>query len=520
MGRLAVATLIAAGGLTLASCHSSKGLSGSGRSIVVLYENDVHCAIDGYTKLAGLRDAIGDTADVLVVSSGDYIQGNVAGTLSKGAFPVKIMRSVGYDALTLGNHEFDFAIPRQRKLTRKLRGRVVCANLVEMPSGRTVYKPYILCKAGDKRVAFIGVVTPSTMNSDRFAFYTPVGDGERQRYSLVPDEVYRRVQWCADEARRNGADYVIVLAHLGDDPTDEGIESPGLVRNTRGIDLVLDGHTHEVIPHDTVLNADGKPVIVTQTGSELQNIGKLLITSGGRISVELLPSKQIEARNERVSRKTERVKAKMDKEVSRKIGHTETTLQLLDEKGDYLVRYAETNAGDLANDAFRWATGAELAISNGGGLRNEVPAGDLTYGDFMKLMPYDNNVVLIEAKGSQILEVLNRCAVKNDKDNGDFPQCSGLRYTVNLASRTVSNVQVEQEGKWVPLEANRTYRVATIDYCVAGGGFGRIFAGCSVIQKSDINYRDVLADYVKTVLDGTVGGPYLKPQGRITVVSK
>lgn len=514
IAKVAIVTVAVVIASTMVSCHSGKHLANSKRSIVVLYENDVHCAIDGYATLAGLRDAIRDTADVLLVSSGDYIQGNVAGTLSKGELPVKIMESVGYDVITLGNHEFDFAIPHQITLTDRLKGKVVCANLVEMPSGKNVYPPYIIKNVGGKKIAFIGVVTPSSMRSDRFAFYKE--DGE-QIYSLQPDKVYSLIQKYADEARKKGADYVIVMSHLGEDETEENVDSHGLIANTKGIDIVLDAHTHRTIPHDTVINAAGKKTVVTQTGSELKNIGKLLISRDGKMSVDLLPSKSISQRNSTVSRITDEVKAEIEKAANKKVGHSNSVLRLLDENGDYLVRYEETNAGDLVADAFRFMTKSEIAITNGGGLRNELEAGDLTYGDFMKLLPYDNNVVVVEVKGSTIIELLTKCTEKMYKDNGDFPQCSGLRYTINLNEHTVSDVMVESNDGLVPIDPDRTYRMATIDYCIAGGGFKRILANCPVIAKDDINYRDVVIDYVSGHLNGIIGDQYRQPQGRITI---
>lgn len=486
------------------------------RSLVILYENDVHCAIDGYARVAGLRDAMRDTADVLLVSSGDYLQGSVAGAISKGGYVIDIMKAVGYDAITLGNHEFDYKFPRLRELMSQLRCSVVSANLMDLRSGKPLYAPYCIKRVGKRKVAFIGVTAPSTMNTERFAF---IDDSGELIYTLMPEKTYALVQMAADKARAEGADYVFVLSHLGEEKTDENVDSHGLVSNTRGIDMVFDAHTHSLRPADTVLNLDGKPVVVTQTGSEFANIGKCLITPKGGITLSMMPVAGITQSNKAVAKAIDKVKKDMDRVTSRVVGRADYVLRILDDADEYLVRYAETNAADLVTDAFRTATGAEIAITNGGGMRNQPKAGDLTYGDFIRLLPYDNLLQVVEAKGSTIVELLRQNTANMSYDNGNFPQVSGLRYTIHTGVHAVTDVEVLQEnGKYALIEPDRTYRLCTIDYCVSGGGFNGILQGCKVLQLTNINYRDAVVDYVESTLKGDLGMRYVKPQGRITVV--
>ena len=506
--------------LTLAAmpaqhCLGQNSKVAANRSVVVLYDNDVHCALDGYAKVAGLRDAIRDTAVVLLVSSGDYLQGNTAGAISKGQYVVDLMRAVDYDVVTLGNHEFDYKVPRLLELTRQLNADVVCANFVDLATGRNLFAPYVIKQAGPWKIAFIGAVTPSTMQSEKYAFFS---DDGKPLYSLLPDRVYTLVQQAADEARRQGADFVVLLSHLGEDKTDEEVDSHGLAANTRGIDVILDGHTHSLRPADTVLNLDGKPVPVTQTGYELANLGKMLISPGGAISLSMIPVASIAQLSSKVQKVNEKVKQEVDAATSKVVCHSDYVLQILDDAGEYLVRYAETNAGDLVTDAYRHALGADIALTNAGGLRNQLSAGDITYGDLIRLLPYDNFLTLVEAKGSTIVELLRRTTEKMSYDNGDFPQCSGLRYTVHTDVHSITDVEVlGPDGKYQPIEPDRIYRLVTIDYCVAGGGFAGVLEHCKVLQKTNIHYRDALDDYVRQVLKGKIGIDYAKPQGRITV---
>ena len=487
-----------------------------GRSVVILYESDVHCAIDGYAKVAGLRDAIRDTADVLIVSSGDFVQGSMAGAVSRGQYIIDVMNAVGYDVITLGNHEFDYMVPRLLELTSQLKAITVCANFFDAKSGNTVYAPYVVKKAGRWKVAFVGAVAPSTMNTERFAFYT---DGGEQLYTLKPDQVYALVQKAVDQARKEGADFVVVLSHLGEDKTDEDVDSHGLAASTRDIDVILDAHTHNLHLADTVFNLDGKPVTISQTGYEFANVGKLLIVKDGKMSFSMIPVPSIGTSSKEVERATEKVKQQMELVTNRVVCRSDYSLKVLDDAGEYLVRYSETNAGDLVADAFRHSTGAEVAFTNAGGIRNEVAAGDLTYGDFVKLLPYDNLLTVVEARGSTIVEMLRRTTAKMSYDNGDFPQCSGIRYTIHTGVHDVTDVEVlNAGGEYEPIDLERTYKLATIDYCVSGGGFAGAFVDCNVVTKTNIHYRDAAMDYVREAMNGVIDIRYAKPQGRITVL--
>ena len=190
------------------------------KSIVILYENDVHCAVDGYAKLAGLRDAIADTAYVALVSNGDYVQGMTVGAISKGQYVVDLMRALPYDAITLGNHEYDYGMERMFQLLRQVPAPIVCANLYDVKLERTVFAPYVMRRFGDKRIAFVGASTPTSMETEAYAFRDDEGN---IIYDLQIDDIPALVQKAVDEARRAGADYVILDSHLGEEPTDRSL---------------------------------------------------------------------------------------------------------------------------------------------------------------------------------------------------------------------------------------------------------------------------------------------------------
>lgn len=485
------------------------------QSIVILYENDVHCAIGGYQVLAGLRDAVSDTAYVAVVSSGDFVQGGTAGALSKGQYVADIMREVKYDAITLGNHEFDYPVTHVAKLLKHIGAPVVCANLYAANKKKSVYAPFIIKRFGKTKIAFIGATTPTALYTETAAFM----DGDKQIYELRDKDFFEVLQRSINKARRNGAKYVVVLSHLGEDPNVTGVDSHELIKHTTGIDILLDGHTHSVIAHDTVLNAVGQPVVVSETGTKFMNIGKVLIRDG-KMTNELIPVKTLSERSEPVKAVTDSIQILMRELTQRVVCHSDVRLRILNNKGEQEVRLAETNAGDIVCDAYRIISGADIALANGGGIRAEKHAGDLTYGDITDMLPYDNHLWIVEASGATITELLRMNTSFIPVEDGSFPQVSGVRFTVHVADKTVSDVEVlnKTNGQYEPIDPKKMYTVATIDYCVTGGGFRDILKPCKVLERGEVLYRDIFVQFLEKNLGGHISNDYLEPQGRIKII--
>ena len=491
-------------------------LSGEGRSIVVLFENDVHCSMGGYVTLAGLRDAVRDTAYAAVVSGGDFLQGGAVGAISRGQFVIDVMNSVHYDAVTLGNHEFDYKVPRLLELTSELNAPVVCANLYDM-THHNVFEPFVICEYGDKRIAYVGVLTPYTQYKDeQYAFYDSEGG---PLYDTRRDSYVSLVQASVNLVRARGADYVIVLSHLGESADGFEYSADGLIAATTGIDAVLDAHSHMVVDA-RVPNREGKEVILCQTGSQFQNIGKLVISKDGDFSVSLLPTADLDVPvNQEVKAAVDRVEAQMEELANRVAFHSDYDLNMTDGQGNWVIRNSETNAGDLVTDAMRYGLQSQIALINGGAIRTDVPAGDIRYRQVIDLVPYEDYVWKVEATGDKILKVLTSGVRILPAENGDFVQCSGLRYTAHASDHTVSDVQVLQDdGSYAPLDPAGKYSVALLDFCVLGGGFGGVFNNCPMLLSSNVLYRDLVVEYVNDVLGGTIGAEYAHPQGRITVV--
>ena len=484
------------------------------RPIVVLYENDVHCGIEGYAKIAGLRDAIAatDTAYVAVVSSGDFVQGGPAGTLSKGQYVIDIINSVGYDAMTIGNHEFDYMVPQLFHLTDQLNAPVTCVNFSDMQTGKQVYAPFVIKKFGARKVAFVGVVTPSTMMSEGAAFFDEDG---KQLYDLHHKDVYNLVQQATDSARAQGADYVVVLSHLGESTFD--VVSGKMIAATTGIDAVLDGHSHATIPCEKIANKKGKTVLCSQTGTKFANIGKLYIGSNGKLSTELLPTDKMEYISESVKAVVDSINEINAALTNKDCGYADQLMTINDNNGKRLVRSGETNLGNFVADAFRWYGDAQLAFSNAGGIRQNLPKGNITYGNLLETQPFSNEMCVIRISGHLLCDVLEVGAEALPDESGFFVQPSGFRYTIDKnAIPRVSDVQVlNDKGEYEPIDMDKEYTLATLNYNLSQ--YNGLMLNCELIKQNIGLDVEALYNYLINPLKGRIGSEYANPQGRITI---
>ena len=267
-------------------------------------------------------------------------------------------------------------------------------------------------------------------------------------------------------------------------------------------------------------NLEGQSITVTQTGTQFKNIGKLLITADGRMTTSLLPIEDIPYEDASIKAVTDSVKLLVKNATSRVVAHSDYPLIVADAQDQWIVRGEETNAGDLVTDAYRQALQSDIAFENGGGIRNNIQAGTITYGSVIGMLPYDNTLYRVAATGEQIQQMLVRCTAQVPLLDGNFPQCSGIRYTIHSKSHTVSDIEVLQaDGTYAPIDLKKTYSVGLTDYNYSGGGLFDCFKLCPVLFESTTRYYDALANYLSGTLGGDTGTAYAKPQGRITIVN-
>jgi 2',3'-cyclic-nucleotide 2'-phosphodiesterase (5'-nucleotidase family) len=299
-----------------------------------------------------------------------------------------------------------------------------------------------------------------------------------------------------------------------------GISSHELIAATRGIDAVLDGHTHSVIESEKVNNLDGKPVLITQTGTQFANIGKMVISTDGKISTSLFAPQDLSYTNAAVQHTIDSIYQLLDEVTHRQLATCAFDLTINGPDGKRLVRKGETNMADIVTDAFREVTQAQIGLCNGGGIRASIPAGIITYGDAINVQPFNNQMVIAQASGSTIVAMLESCTASLPEEIGAFPQVSGLRFTVHQISHTVTDVEVFDEtlGSWLPIDPAATYSVGTTEYCITDGMNGTL-KSCPMVKLPGQYDGDTFAYYLETSLGGVVPDRYASPQSRITILN-
>lgn len=341
------------------------------QDIIILYENDVHCAVEGYSKLAALKQELAQSgAHVGVVSAGDYIQGTSLGAASEGEYIVRLMNLVGYDAVALGNHEFDFQVARLEELVGMMETKPTCCNFRRVDQAESRFEPYTMVQYGQTKIAYVGITTPSTLVSAAPAQFK--GEDGEFIYTFSPDELQQVVQAAVDGARGEGADYVVALSHLGDEDGLHNVQK--LVAGIRGVDAVLDGHAHSVIPAATLLDAEGNEVLLSSTGTAFEYIGQLTI-SDGELHTQLIRTEEYAPTHPGLDGCIQQIHAEFEQIGTRKVADSRVTLRAYDEQGERLVRTEQTNLGCFVADAYRHVMDADISYMQGGGLRTDLKEG-------------------------------------------------------------------------------------------------------------------------------------------------
>jgi len=513
--------------------------------IVVLYDNDVHCSVDGYANIAALKSEVkAKTDNVAVVSCGDFVQGGTLGTLSKGKSIVSIMNKVGYDVVTLGNHEFDYTVPTMKSLMKSLDTKVVSCNFKYTKTNKKVYQGYTMKTYGDTKVAFVGISTPESITKSTPSYFQ--NSKGKYIYTFCGDKtgksLYKQVQSSVNAARKAGADYVIAVSHLGIGGVTTRWNAKNVISHTYGIDIMLDGHSHETYASYAFDNSKGKAVLYSQTGTKFANIGVLRITQEGFILPNLVSTTDYTAKDEAVAAEIQAQEDAYADIMNQVIGITEYPLTINKPDSEVrAIRTAETNLGDFCADAFQNVMGSDIAIINGGGIRASVAAGNITYNNMLNVFPFSGSSSMISASGQQIKDALELGASKYPDECGGFLQVAGLKYTID--SSKPSTVQLDANGmfqkvageyrvtdikvynkttkKYEALSLSKTYKVAGLTYtlCQSGDGMS-MFKGDKVLKDATQVDVDVLISYVKGKLGGTVGSKYADPAGSGRIIVK
>lgn len=513
-------------------------LAAENDDIVILYENDVHCEIEGYSKLSAMKKELQETyAHVGVVSGGDYIQGNSIGVISHGEYIVEVMNLVGYDAVTLGNHEFDYRIDRLNELVAMMDTKPVSCNFREVGADESYYDPYTIITYGDVKIAYIGITTPTTVTTAAPAQFKD--ENGNFIYTFNNNNLYEVVQANINAAKAEGADYIIALSHIGyaeDAVYGDLADIETLIANTDGFDIVLDAHSHSVIENMQLVDKGGNTVTLSSTGTKFEYVGKLTI-SDGEISTELVSVSDYAATDPIVDAHIAQIYSEYGELAERKVADSEVDLLFKDAEGNRLVRVSETNLGDFCADAFRYAVDADIGYLNGGGCRTDIPAGDVTFSDLLNVLPFNNTIVLAEISGATLRDMMEMAMRVYPEENGAFPHLSGLTFSVNtsIPSSVVLDENEEfvtvngeyrvydmkvynrESGAYEPIDLNATYTFAASNFFLLDHGSGMsMLNNVKILQNDGILDVEALERYVSEVLDGVIGQQYAEVGVNIT----
>ncbi|MBO7669940.1 MAG: bifunctional metallophosphatase/5'-nucleotidase [Oscillospiraceae bacterium] len=521
------------------------------RDLIILFTSDVHCGVDqgwGYAGLYDMREKLSESSNVLLVDVGDAIQGEPIGLLTRGAAIIDIMNVMNYDAAIPGNHEFDFGVPHFVELTEKANFPYLSCNFNK--EGELVFEPWLIKEIGGMKIGFVGVTTPDTIRSSIPSNFQD--ENGNFIYGFLSDEtgeaVYNAVQQSVDAVRAAGADYVVVLGHMGNSTNYAPWMYSDVISHCSGIDAWLDGHTHDT---DQVVmkDRDGKDVVRAGCGTKLAQIGVLHITRDGKISSELfswgssIPAPELlqidNAASVAVSDAVDDVNAFLAETAA----VTEVDLRMSDPSiRDYadrplrIVRIGESNLGNLVADAFLAESGADIAFMGGGCICADMTKGDITFNNILMTLPYASSYTVIEATGQQVLDMLEWSVSRLPAAFGGFAQVAGVTFEYDSTVETpcvsddsglFDHVDEAKErrvrsvlvaGK--PIDPDATYKLASVEYYLLNNGDGyTMFDGAKVLQTGEKFDCEVFYNYITQNLGGHIGKGYEEMYGEGRIVS-
>ncbi len=511
---------------------------------VILHSNDVHGQIDGYAYIAGLRtkfESLG--AEVILADAGDFSQGSIYVSSSKGAAAIEMMNAAKYDVITLGNHEFDYGYAQLMDNLSKAEFTTVCANVTLDETGETILPAsVVLTTAGGLKIAFIGVETPETVTKVNPGLINMI---TFSTFDALAESVQKAVDGVRDEA-----DLVVGLFHLGVDSESKanGYRSVDVLPKVTGIDIVIDGHSH------TEMTAGQNGESIQSTGTKFANIGVIVIDNESKgIEANYLIKTNLGSDfysfnfvDEDVKAKADEIIAAVDAEYNAVFAVSEVVLNGDKAPGN---RTEETNLGDLITDAMVWSVvkeggieqvepNAVVGITNGGGIRAAIKEGDVSKKDINTVLPFGNTVAVIYVTGAELLEALEASTFCTPDAIGGYPQTSGIEWTLDTTKAFDQGDVYVLDGKessyygpasinrvtitainGEPFDVNATYAVVTNNFCAAGGDTYNVFFRSTSSFDTGIPMDEAVMAYVAEVLNGVItADAYGQPRGSETQI--
>lgn len=441
--------------------------------ITIMHTNDTHSRVSegdgmGLAKVSSfIKELKQQNPNALVLDAGDTFHGQTIATLSKGESIANIMNTIGYDAMAPGNHDFNYGYERLAELDKITNFPILAAN-IKKADGSDLFTPYIIKEIAGVKIGIFGLATPETTykthpdNVKGLAFKDPV-EAAAEMVALLKDQT----------------DVIIALAHLGMDEASVDT-STRVAAEVEGIDLIVDGHSHTVLEQGKLIGS----TMIVSTGEFDKNFGivDLLVTNGkvSDIQADLISKEEasVTVPDEAVKKAVDAITAEQAFILNQVVGKTSVDLEGAREK----VRTGETNLGNLITDAMIAETGADCALTNGGGIRASIPGGDITKGQVITVLPFGNYIVTKKVPGSDIKAALELGTGSYPAALGGFPHVSGIRYTIDT-TMTAGDRVVDITVKGQPLDLQKEYILATNDFMAVGGDNYTMFADNEILNE-------------------------------------
>lgn len=487
--------------LALSACSVLEPKDGE-YELTLVHVNDIHgrakegkydgVGLARVSTIAKALDQDENNGEVLLLDAGDTLHGTTFATLTKGESMVEVLNASGFDYMTLGNHDFNYGKERLEQLISLGKYKTLAANVLDKTTGKPLTESYDIRRIDGKKVGFFGLATPETYyktnpkNVENITFADPI-------------KVAKQI---VAEMKSKGVKFIVVISHLGDDTsTEKHLQSIGLAEAVPGIDLIVDGHSHTELKTKKMVNG----VTIVQTGEYSKNVGVVKIdldkldNKGEAIDYTLYTKDIIlngdnpVQEDEVVKAKIQEISANQEKITSVKVGESPILLQ-----GDRaFVRTGETNLSHLITDSMLWKTNADVAITNGGGIRASINPGEVTVGDVITVLPFGNYVITKEITGENLQKAVEHGLRAYPESLGGMAQVAGMTVKFNVKNPEYRRVlEIKVAGK--KLDPKKTYTVATNDFMAAGGdGYSSLATGKEISHFGGLD--EVLIDYIKEV---------------------
>lgn len=515
------------------SFAAETGASGLNDNIAVLYSGDINGGVDSNIGLAGMAAYANEMKTksryVELVDVGNAVSGSVLASTSKGEYVVEALNAAGYTTAVPGAGEFSYGVSRLvTGLSKTASYQYVSCNFTSTITGDTVFKPYRIAAYGDTKVAYVGISDPDIMAS--YESYFKNSDGT-YAYSFADGndgkELYAAVQSAVDKAKGEGAQYIIALGSLRD-TNDAAYTAKSIIENTSGINAFINSNSGKALSGEQVRTKDGMYALLTSPGEGTKNIGVLTLSASDKtVSTQLISSYKLK------DIKTKDAIDTLTKEYSGDLNEafatTSSRLAATNGSGVRIVESSETNLGDLAADAYRTVTGADIAFVEASEIKADIAVGGMSYNDVMRALPGNKNISVAKVSGFDLLDALEMSARLYPNKNSGFLQVSGL--TFDIQETVIPSVTVDGLGSFVSVDDD--YRVTNVmingkeldlmgTYTVAGtndllnGKTGYTMLTNGPLTKVNVAVdNQVLITYILNNLKGSVGGAYSKSQMRI-----